>query len=124
MKPAYLITNREWRKMEIPAEVWIAGAYGGIITLAAIGRYLTLPKIRRHADPVLASVGLELGNREQTERLIAEVHGCRLALETLADKRTDEIEELHRSLLDRMDAQERREEQEEQRPRRQPPRRR
>jgi hypothetical protein len=109
VKPAYLITNQgEWRKMDIPAEAWIAGAYGGIILLAALGRYLTLPKHAAKHDPVLASVGLELGNREQTERLIGEVHGCRLALEVLADRRTEELTEMHRELLEEMKAQERR----------------
>lgn len=109
MKPAYLITNQgEWRKMDIPAEAWIAGAYGGIILLAALGRYLTLPKHAAKHDPILASVGLELGNREQTERLIGEVHGCRVALEVLADRRTEEFQDMHKELLERMDEQERR----------------
>lgn len=73
------------------------------------------------AAPVLTSIGLELGNREQTERLISEVHGCRVALEVLADRRTQEMEDIHRELLDQMH---RKEEQEESSPRRQPPRRR
>lgn len=108
--------------MDIPAEAWIAGAYGGIIMLAALGRYLTLPRhVAKTTDPVLAGVGLELGNREQTERLIIEVRGCRIALEALADKRTSEMEEMHKEVLERLD---RREEQEESGPRRHTPRRR
>jgi hypothetical protein len=61
--------------MDIPAEAWIASAYGGIILLAAVGRYLTLPRHAAKNDAVLAGVGLEFGSREQTERLIGEVHG-------------------------------------------------
>lgn len=89
--------------------------------LAGLWAYFSQQKRPSPANPVLAGVGLELGNREQTERLISEVHGCRLALEVLADRRTEEMEDIHRELLARLD---RKEEQEEQRPRRQPPRRR
>lgn len=105
--------------MDIPAEVWVAGVYGGVILLAALGRYVALPRHAAKHDPVLAGVGIELGNREQTERLIGEVHGCRIALEVLADRRTEEFEEMHKELLERMDAQERRHA-----PRRPPPTRR
>lgn len=93
--------------MDIPAEAWIAAAYGAIILLAAAGRYMTLPKRAAKHDPVIAGVGIELGNREQTDRLIAEVHGCRVALEVLADRRTEEFQDMHKELLERMDAQER-----------------
>lgn len=98
----------------------------GVFVGAAIAAYVGYSKkwAAKPEHTMLTSVGIELGNREQAERLIGEVHGCRLALEALADKRVDEMEEMHRSLLDRLDAQERREEQEEQRPRRPPPRRR
>jgi chloramphenicol 3-O-phosphotransferase len=56
--------------------------------------------------------------------LVVEVTGCRKALEVLADRRTEEVEDMHKAVLERLDAQERREEQEEQSPRRHPPRRR
>lgn len=106
--------------MEIPAEIWIASAYGGIITLAAVGRYLSRPREPRKHDPILAGIGLGFGD----ERFLAILTRCAEALEALADKRTDEMEDMHKALLERLDAQERREEQEEQRPRRAPPRRR
>lgn len=51
---------------------------------------------------------MELGSREQTERVITELAGIRKALEVLADKRTAEIEDIHKTLLERLDAQERR----------------
>ncbi len=100
----------------------LAGVFIGAASAAYVGYSKRWPA--KPDNPVLTGIGIGFGDREMQERLIAEVKGCRLALEVLADKRTDEIEELHRSLLDRMDAQERREEQEEQRPRRQPARRR
>ena len=100
----------------------LAGVFIGAATAAYVGYSKKWTNKADHT--VLAGVGIELGSREQSERLIGEVRGCRLALEALADKQRSEMEELHRSLLDRLDAQERREEQEEQRPRRPPPRRR
>jgi hypothetical protein len=92
--------------------------------LAGLWAYFRPPRRQPSPNPVLTGVGIELGNREQTERLIGEVHGCRVALEVLADRRTEEMEDMHKALLERLDAQERREEQEEQAPRRHPPRRR
>jgi hypothetical protein len=59
--------------MDIPTEVWIGAAYGALILLVAIGRYLSRPKAVAKVDPVITGVGIELGSREQTERLIADV---------------------------------------------------
>lgn len=88
--------------------------------LAGLWAYFRPQRRPATQSPVLTGVGIELGNREQTERLVGEVHGCRVALEALADKRVDEMEDIHKALLECMDAQERREEQDEQRPRRWP----
>lgn len=98
----------------------LAGVFIGAATAAYVGYSKKWTTKIDH--PVLAGVGIELGNREQTERLIGEVRGMRVALEILADRRTEEMEEMHKALLERLDAQERREEQEEQRPRRPPTR--
>lgn len=100
------------------------GAFGVaiVIIVGAIGRYLAgLNGRTRQIDPVLAGVGLAFGDKEQTERLISVQTRIAVALESLADKRTDEMAEMHRQLLDRLD---RRAEQEEPRPRRAAPRRR
>ena len=112
--------------MELTPDLLGAGFVGLVIVIGAIGNYLRSLKGNPSVShgPVLAGIGLELGTRERTERVIGELSGIRKAVEILADKRTDEIEEMHRALLDRLDAQERREEQEEQRPRKPPPRRR
>lgn len=112
--------------MELTPDLLGAGFVGLIIVLGAIGQYLRSLKGNAAIThgPVLAGIGVELGTREQTERMIGELSGIRKAVEILADKRTDEIEEMHRALLDRLDAQERREEQEEQRPHKPPIRRR
>ncbi|RWG02585.1 hypothetical protein [Mesorhizobium sp.] len=80
--------------MDIPTEVWIGAAYGGIIFLVAIGRYLSRPKEVAKVDPVITGVGIELGSREQTERLISEVK--RIG-DILTDKNTEGIN-------DRLDA--------------------
>ena len=89
-----------------------------VIIIGAIGTYLrSLREKPRGLDPVLAGVGLGFGDKEQTERLIALHERIATALEILADKRTDEMADMHRALLERLDAQKRREEQEEQRPR-------
>jgi NADPH-dependent 2,4-dienoyl-CoA reductase/sulfur reductase-like enzyme len=75
------------------------------------------------ADAVIAGIGMAYGDKEQTERLIAVQTRIAVALKVLADRRTDDMAEMHKALLDRFDARERREEQEEQKPRRQPRRR-
>lgn len=85
--------------MDIPAEVWIAGAYGGIITLAAVGRYLTRHKEPAKTDPVIAGIALGFGD----ERFLALLTRCAVALEVLADRRTEELSDMHQELLDRLD---------------------
>ena len=96
----------------------------GVFLGTAIAAYVGYSKkwpARPPVDPVLAGVGFELGNREQSKQIVEALIRCAVALEILADKRTDEMEEIHRQLLDRLD---RRAEQEEASPRRQPRRRR
>ena len=100
----------------------LTGVFLGTAIAAYVGYSRKWPT--KPVDPVLAGVGLGFGDKEQGERLISEMRRCADSLEVLADKRTDEMAEMHRVLLDRLDAQERREEQEEQRPRRAAPRRR
>ncbi len=81
--------------------------------VAALGGYFWNKVFKPTTDPrgapsVLAGIGMEFGSREQTERVITELAGIRKALEVLADKRTAEIEDIHKTLLERLDAQERR----------------
>jgi hypothetical protein len=67
---------------------------------------------------------LAFGEHDQMERLIGQTKRIADSMDVLADKRKDELEEIHRALLNRLDMQERREEQEEPRRRPDPPRRR
>lgn len=111
--------------MELTPELLGTGAVGTVVIVSAIGNYLRALKEKpRGMDAVVAGVGFGFGDKEQCERVISVLERCARALEALADKRTDEMEEMHKALLERLDAQERREEQEEQVPRRHPPRRR
>lgn len=59
-------------------------------------------------DAVVAGVGVELGNRHQTEQLIAEVRRCADCLEILADRKREETEEKLDEILERLDERERR----------------
>jgi hypothetical protein len=108
--------------MELTPEVLATGAVGLVVVIGAIGQYLkSLKTTPQSQSSVLQGVGIELGNREQTERLIGIQTRIAVALESLADKRTSEMEEIQRKLLERLD---RREEQEEAGRRPDPPRRR
>jgi hypothetical protein len=111
--------------MELTPELLGTAAVGVVIILGAVGNYLrSLKALPSQPDAVLRGIGMELGDKDQTERLIAQVKRIADGMDILADKRTDEMEEIHKTLLARLDMQERREEQEEQQPRRPTPRRR
>jgi hypothetical protein len=97
-----ITTSGGLRKIDNPAEVWIAGIYSAILFFAVLGRYLLLPKRAMGADPVLAGVGLELGTREQIDHLVLQVKRCADALERLADKRQDEIQETLEEIVEEM----------------------
>lgn len=113
--------------MELTPDQLGAGFVGLVIVLGAMGQYLrslrASPAVKA-TDPVLAGIAVAFGDREQGERLITVLERCAKALEALADKRADEMEEMQKALLERLDAADRRAEQEEQKPRRQPARRR
>jgi hypothetical protein len=98
----------------------LAGVFLGAATAAYVGYSKRWPPAKPD-HPVLTGIGLGFGDREMHERLIKEIRGMRIALEILADRRTEEMEDMHKALLERLD---RRYEQEESKPRRQPPRRR
>ncbi len=68
--------------------------------LAGLWAYFRSPKPQPPvASPVLAGVGMELGNREQTERLIAAIN--RVADE-IANRKTDEMTDTMNELLERL----------------------
>ena len=106
--------------MELTPELLGTAAVGAVVILGAIGNYLRSLKARpSQPDAILRGIGMELGE-EQTERMIVQFTRIADSVAVLADKRTDEMEEIHKTLLDRLDMQERRKEQEEQQPRRVP----
>lgn len=86
--------------------ITLAGVFIGAATAAYVGYSKRWPA--KPGSPVLTGIALGYGDKEQTERLITEVRGCRIALEALADKRVDEMEHMQKELLERLDAQERR----------------
>ncbi len=93
--------------MTIAPELWIAAIYGAILLLAGAGKYLsrqTTPPAKTN-DAVLAGIGLGFGEREQMDRLIAEVK--RIA-DALTDKNTSGINHRLDELLERIDEAERR----------------
>jgi len=87
--------------MQIGSELWIAGLYGLILLLAAVGQYLNRPKQTAKPDPVLGGVGLELGNRAQLDLLITQVK--RIA-DIMENKRQTEMEETLEELVAKVDA--------------------
>ncbi|MER9937396.1 hypothetical protein [Mesorhizobium sp. M0088] len=84
--------------------ITLAGVFIGAATAAYVGYSKRWPA--KPDNPVLTGIALGYGDKEQTERLITEVRGCRVALEALADKRVDEMEHMQKELLERLDAQE------------------
>ena len=108
--------------MELTPELLGTAAVGAVVILGAIGNYLRSLREKPKPDvhPVLTGVGIGWGDRDQTERMITQFTRIADSVAILADKRTDEMEEIHKTLLARLDMQERREEQEEQQPRRRP----
>lgn len=95
--------TRGGKKVEAGNEIWVpAAVFFGTAIAAFIGYFRKLPAPKAQ-DPVIAGIAVAYGDREQTERLIGEVKRCATALEVLADRRTEEIEEMHQKLLDRLD---------------------
>lgn len=71
-----------------------------IFMFAGLWAYFRSPKQSPPTQsPVLTGVGMEFGNREQTERLIAAVN--RVADE-IANRKTDEMTDTMKELLERL----------------------
>ncbi len=97
-------------KSEMAAEaaspdVWVN--VGGVIAAVIFGvagyfEPKLLNKTPAKVGPVIAGIGLALGDREQSERLIEAAQRCAAALEQLADKRQSEIDEKLQELLERI----------------------
>lgn len=90
-------------KIEILTNIGVvlAGIFAGFFA------YATKKPPSAVSDPVIAGVGLELGNRAQTDQLISEVRRCADSLAVLADRKTEEIDESLKEILERLDREER-----------------
>lgn len=86
--------------MELTPELLASGVVGVIVVLGAIGQYLRTFKAKPPQDPVLAGVGIELGNREQTERVIAQLK--RIA-DALTEKNASDISDRLEDLAEKVD---------------------
>lgn len=86
--------------MELTPDILGAGFVGLVVILGAIGQYLRSLRQPAKQDPVLAGVGLELGTREQTERLIAAIN--RVA-DVLSDKNTAGINDRLEGLTEQVE---------------------
>jgi len=85
--------------MELTPELLGTAAVGLIVIIGAIGNYLRVLR-RPSADPVLAGVAGGLTDRDQMERLIAQV--TRIA-DAISDKNTSSINSRLEELADAID---------------------
>lgn len=83
--------------MELTSDLLVSAGVGLIVLLAAINKYLTTLK-GKSGEPgpqVAHSVGIELGNREQIEAMIAQLKRIGDILEskqqTAMDRKLDEL---------------------------------
>jgi len=90
-------------------EIWTnLGIFFGGIFLAIAAYYgKKVPPAPPASSPVLASVGLELGNRDQVERMIHELKRIADALQSLSDHRQADMQDAMEELLEKMRAAER-----------------
>ncbi|NMG39785.1 hypothetical protein GRZ55_11075 [Chelativorans sp. ZYF759] len=76
--------------MNLGAEIWIAALYGGVLLLAAVGRYLsTRPGANSQAH--ITAMGLAL-DRDQMERGLSYLSRIAKALEAMSDKRQADMQ--------------------------------
>lgn len=85
--------------MELTPELLGTGIVGLLVIVGAIGQYLRTYR-SSPPNPVIAGVGLELGNREQVERLIEQVK--RIA-DALTDKNTADVNDRLEELAGKVD---------------------
>lgn len=86
--------------MNLGAEIWIAALYGGVLLLAAVGRYLsTRPGANSQAH--ITAMGLAL-DRDQMERGLAYLSRIAKALEAMADKRQADMHETLEEIVEQL----------------------
>ena len=86
--------------MELTPEILANAAVGLLVIVGAVGVYLRGRRLPAKVDPILAGVGLGYVEKEQMERLIAEVK--RIA-DAITDKNTADINDKLEHLAERLD---------------------
>lgn len=87
--------------MELTPELLGTGIVGILVIVGAIGQYLRTYRARpTQLDPVLAGVGLELGNRQQADQIIFQLK--RIA-DALTDKNTADVNDRLDELAEKVD---------------------
>lgn len=86
--------------MNLGAEIWLAALYGGVLLLAAVGRYLsTRPGANSQAH--ITALGLSL-DRDQMERGLSYLSRIAKALEAMADKRQADMQGTLQEIVDQL----------------------
>lgn len=98
--------------------VWVQGIYGVLLFFGALAMYLNRPKAPPPANSsstrsIISGIGAGWTEVEATERFLAMIERCTKSLETLADKKqnevTEKLDELLRQLKETERANEHRE---------------
>lgn len=80
------------------------------VALIAVANYLrTKEKPQQQSTAVLTGIGLAFGDKLQTEELIKQVTRIANGIDVLADRRTDDMADMQKELIERMDRAEARE---------------
>jgi hypothetical protein len=77
---------------------------GVMLTLAGYGKKPKPPE----QESVVAGIGMELGNRMQTDQIIHELKRIADSLEAISDRREAARDEMMREMLERLEDKERR----------------
>lgn len=95
--------------MELTPDVLATGFVGAIVIIGAIGTYLrSLRQQAQQPNPIYAGVGGGLVDRDQMERLIAEVAGIRKAADIIADGKTTKMQDALQEIVEELKSKPRR----------------
>jgi hypothetical protein len=89
-------------------EFLAAAAFFVGTVIATVISYLVKKPPAIHHDAVVAGVGIELGNRMQTDQMITELKRIGDSLAVLADRKQAAVDDKLEEILERLDEKERR----------------
>jgi hypothetical protein len=81
--------------------ITLAGVFCGGVIAGLLGYFKRKP-LPPPADPVLAGIGAEFGNRMQMDELVVEIRRIACAMEILADRDRAEFQETLKEVLERL----------------------